>query len=272
MHQSSQRTVPRACRLLLVASVLSISMSPDTSWTQDDPKASWDTIAPYLSPPPEWEGKLGDYRSPLQFADGSPVKTPADWQKRRTEILEQWHGLMGKWPPLITNPEVEILERSRRENFEQLKIRFLWTPEEQTTGYLLIPEGTSPRPAVVTVYYEPETAIGEGKEYRDFAYQLAKRGFVTLSLGTTEATAAKTYALYYPDIDHAKVQPLSMLAYAAANACTSWPNAPKSTRHASVSSAIPSAGSGPCSRRACSTSSLAAYGPTRALSSTHVPA
>ena len=71
---------------------------------------------------------------------------------------------------------------------------------------------------MVTVYYEPETAIGLGKPQRDFAYQLARRGFVTLSLGTTEATAAKTYAIYHPGLDEAQVQPLSMLAYAAANA------------------------------------------------------
>ena len=69
------------------------------------------------------------------------------------------------------------------------------------------------------MYYEPETAAGLGeRKDRDYALQLTKRGFVTLSLGTTQATADKTYALYYPDIDHATVQPLSMLAYAAANA------------------------------------------------------
>ena len=41
---------------------------------------------------------------------------------------------------------------------------------------------------------------------------------MTLSIGATEATAAKTYGLYYPSLDAAQVQPLSMLAYAAANA------------------------------------------------------
>jgi len=83
---------------------------------------------------------------------------------------------------------------------------------------LLLPPGPGPHPAVITVYYEPETAIGRGKANRDFALQLARRGFVTLSIGTTKATQAKTYALYYPNIDSATVAPLSMLAYAAANA------------------------------------------------------
>jgi hypothetical protein len=154
----------------------------------------------------------------LVFDDGSPVRTAADWQRRRREILDAWHDLMGRWPPLITEPEVQILESERRENFQQLRIRFPWTPHESTTGYLLIPAGSGRRPAVVSVYYEPETGIGLGKPHRDFAYQLARRGLVALSLGTTEATAARTYALYYPSLDRAEVQPLSMLAYAAANA------------------------------------------------------
>jgi len=179
---------------------------------------SWKQIAAYFSPPAEWAHESGDYRSPLRFADGSMVRSADDWQRRRAEILNGWHDLLGRWPPLITEPEVEVVESKRRENFEQLRIRFKWTPRELTTGYLLIPDGDSPRPAVVTVYYEPETAIGLGTPNRDFAYQLARRGFVALSLGTTEATQAKTYALYYPSLDNAQVQPLSMLACAAANA------------------------------------------------------
>ena len=193
----------------------------DTKTTADAESkkdAHWRLIAPYFSPPDEWKDKLGDYRSPLMRKDGTLVRTLAEWQTRREEILAEWHKLMGPWPALITDPKVEVLETTRRENFQQLRIRFRWTPDEFTTGYLLIPDGDGPRPAVLTVYYEPETAIELGQPQRDFALQLVRRGFVALSIGTTEATAAKTYALYYPDIDHAQVQPLSMLAYAAANA------------------------------------------------------
>ena len=111
-----------------------------------------------------------------------------------------------------------LLDSRRRENFSQHRVRFSWTPNEKTTGYLLVPDGEGPFPAVVTVYYEPETAIGEGKPYRDFAVQLARRGFVTLSIGTTDATAARTYSIYHPTNDDAKVQPLSILGYASANA------------------------------------------------------
>lgn len=178
----------------------------------------WARLLPYFTPPQKFVGKLGNYQSPLQFADGRRVQSADDWQKRRKEIREQWFELLGKWPALIEKPQVEILESTRRDNFMQHRIRFQWTPHEFTTAYLLVPDGTGKRPAIVTVYYEPETAVGLKGELRDFAYQLARRGFVTLSIGTTEASEAKTYSLYHPSIDQAEVQPLSMLGYAAANA------------------------------------------------------
>ena len=179
----------------------------------------WDEITPYFNPSKEWRGKFGKYRSPLLFNDGSKVRTPADWIRRRAEILKGWQDLLGHWPPLITKPKVKVLEEKRRENFRQLKVRFKWTPVEFTTGYLLIPDGNGKRPAAVTVYYEPETAIGLGKNpHRDFALQLARRGFVALSIGSTETTNNRTYSTYYPSIDKVKVEPLSMLGCAAANA------------------------------------------------------
>ena len=176
-------------------------------------------MASIFMPPGEWRGELGRYRSPLIFNDGSSAETLEGWARRRTEMRSDWMKLMGAWPALITKPRVEVLGEARRENFRQLKVRFKWTPVEFTTGYLLIPDGRGKRPAAVTVFYEPETAIGLGTQpHRDFALQLARRGFVALSIGSTEATLNRTYATYYPSIDKATVQPLSMLGCAAANA------------------------------------------------------
>ncbi len=182
--------------------------------------SSWSKITPFFSPPPEYKDNFGNYRSPLKFYNGNEVKKPADWKKRREEILSTWHGMMGNWPGFIKNQKPEILEDARIDNYIRYKIRFNWLPGQKTEGYLLVPEGKGKRPAVITVYYEPETSAGRGdKVYRDFAHQLAKRGFVTLSIGTAETTRAKTYSLYYPDIKNSAMQPLSVLAYAAAN---SW--------------------------------------------------
>ena len=191
--------------LLIATSLLAASLLGFVTplFAEDSPTDAWRGIAPFFSPPKQFVNDFGDYRSPLRFADGRPVRSADGWKKRRSELLKKWQDLLGHWPPLMTDPKVEVLESTRRENFQQLRIRFKWTPDEFTTGYLLIPDGDAPKPAVVTVYYEPETAIGLKAPNRDFAYQLARRGFVALSLGTTSATRAKTFSLYYPSIEKA---------------------------------------------------------------------
>src|SRR5215470_8715887 len=89
----------------------------------DEPTPAWRTIAPFFQPPPEFADKLGQYRSPLLFNDGSPVRTAADWPRRRQEILQTWHGLMGSWPAVLDKPKVDVLSQSRRENSTQYRVR-----------------------------------------------------------------------------------------------------------------------------------------------------
>jgi len=184
--------------------------------------SAWNKIAPYFATPEQYKDQYGAYRSPLKFYDGRTVETRSDWKKRKEEILDRWHGMMGRWPMLITDQKLEYLDSTSKNGFTQYRVRFNWIVGQTTNGYLLVPSGKGKKPAVITVYYEPETPAGLGRldlPNRDFAYALCKRGFVTLSLGTTESTNSKTYSLYYPEIENASVQPLSMLAYAAAN---SW--------------------------------------------------
>jgi dienelactone hydrolase len=170
-------------------------------------------LAPFFHPPPELAGELGNYRSPLKFADGSAVRSAADWSKRRQEILNTWHDLMGPWPARIEKPKIEYLEKERREDFTQHHIRLEVAPGKTTDdAYLLIPDGAGPFPAVLVVYYDAKTGIGQGgkAELCDFAYQLAKRGFVALSLGSPPAS-------YYPSKEKVQLQPLSYHAYVAVN-------------------------------------------------------
>ncbi len=175
-------------------------------------KSAWDRIAAAFQPPAELADDLGEYRSPLKFNNGQAVKTAADWPKRRAEILATWHGLMGAWPPVITEQKLEYLKQEDRGSFIQHTVRFKMTPLHTTEGYLLVPKQPGPHPAIVVVYYEPDTAVGHNeKENRDFALQLANRGFVCLSMGTGAS-------IYYPNRDRAEIQPLSANAYAAANA------------------------------------------------------
>ncbi|MCH1495520.1 MAG: prolyl oligopeptidase family serine peptidase [Rubripirellula sp.] len=177
-----------------------------------------EVLSTYFETPESWIADYGNYRSPLQLDDGTTVTDQKSWDTRRQQLRQWWMQQLGQWPPLITKPELEILEIKNHESYIEQRVSFLWTPDEKTVGYLLIPKTPFQKPAVVTVFYEPETALGRGKPNRDFAIQLTKRGFVTLSIGTTEATTNKTYSIYYPSLQQAEVAPLSMLAYAAANA------------------------------------------------------
>ncbi len=178
-------------------------------------------LAPYFKPPADLAGDLGTYRSPLKFDDGTPVRTPEDWPKRRAELLKYWHGMMGEWPPLIAKPKFEFLEKERREGLTQHHVRVETAPGRTVDdAYLLVPDGQGPFPAVLVVFYEAKTGIGLGKSpHRDFALQLAKRGFVALSLGGDPNT-------YYPMNETCRIQPLSFHAYEAANCYNALANLP----------------------------------------------
>ena len=184
--------------------------------TADATLVTWAEMAPLFRPPAEFQGKLGSYRSPLTFDDGSPVRTAAEWPRRRAEILAAWHRLMGAWPPLLERVPIEVIAQSHRETFTQRRVRLAVAPGQVVEGWLLVPDGAPRRaPAVLVPFYEPETSVGlGGRPLRDFARQLTRAGFVTLSIGTPAGDA------WRPDRGSVTAQPLSYYAYVAANAWT----------------------------------------------------
>jgi hypothetical protein len=169
-------------------------------------------FASFFRPPARLADDLGGLTSPLRNQDGTMVMTGGQWPRRRAEILATWHAAMGPWPPLIEHPRVEDLEVVRRDAFSQRHVRIEVAPGRTTDdAYLLVPDGEGPFPAVVVVYYDAPTGIGQGKtKLRDFASELAGRGFVALSLGSDPASS-------YPSNDEPQLQPLSYKAYMAAN-------------------------------------------------------
>jgi hypothetical protein len=197
--------------------ILMVCVAHSNAYPQKNDTA-WQKIKPFFSPPKEYAGKFGDFRSPLKFYDGRTVKTAADWQLRRKEILNRWQDMLGHWPELIDNPWYEITDSSHKENFTIYTIHYTWRANEKAKGYLLVPDEKGIKPAVVTVFYEPETALGYNKPQRDFALQLARRGFVVLSTGADPFPNKELLSQYYPNADSVTVEPLSMLGYLAANA------------------------------------------------------
>ncbi len=184
----------------------------------------WNKIGRFFTPPDEFKDDFGEYRSVLKFYkfyDGRPVKTTAEWQERRREILKLWHEAMGTWPPLIEKPKIEYLEKEHTENFTRHKVCIEVAPERTTVGYLLVPDGKGAFPAVLDVFYGPEIGAGLDAEKRlqnDFGYQLTKRGFVSLCIGNPGSS--------YPGEEDVQLQPLSYLAYVAANCYNLLANLP----------------------------------------------
>ena len=118
--------------------------------TAGDPPA---VLQPCFQPPADLAGKMGAFRSPLVFDDGTRLTRAADWPRRRAEILTYWHDAMGAWPPLLEKPAMKILREERSENFTRRRVSLEVAQGQEQEGWLLVPGGAGPFPAVLEVYY-----------------------------------------------------------------------------------------------------------------------
>lgn len=183
----------------------------------------WEKLGPLFTPPPEFKDDLGTFRPVLKFTDGREVRTPEDWKERRGEILKRWNDLLGPWPPLLEKPRVQEQWKETVEGFTRHRIEFDVAPGRKTAAFLLRPAGEGPFPAVIDVFYYPEDGAGlknDRRQQNDFGFQMVKRGFIALCVGQNPTAPQPNADLYYPSWDKAQLQPLSYLAYVAANAHT----------------------------------------------------
>lgn len=143
------------------------------------------------------EPKRLDRHNLLQYrdADGEvrPVTTPAEWQQRRAEILRGMQEVMGKLPdrerrvPL----EVSVEEEADAGTYIRQLVTYQSEPGSRTTAYLCIPKdvsaGRGKAPAVLCLHSTDnnvghKVALGlGGRPGRQYAAELAERGYVTLS-------------------------------------------------------------------------------------------
>lgn len=133
----------------------------------------------------------------LQYrdADGKvqPVRSADDWQKRRAEILQGMQEVMGKLPgkerrvPL----DVRVDEEADAGKYIRRLITYQSEPGSRTPAYLCIPKyvvaGDRKAPAVLCLH-PTDNKVGHkvvvglgGRPNRQYAVELAERGYVTLS-------------------------------------------------------------------------------------------
>lgn len=198
------------------------------------PEEVWQRLEKFTQPPAEFAGKYGDYHSPLDRPGGAPVKTAEEWPQRRKELAELWHRRLGAWPPLLERPTLKRLETVEREGYTEHHVHVQVSAKDHVAdGYLLIPNGKGPFPAVLVPFYEPLTSIGRGMNGQgthDYGLQLVKRGMVTLSIGTpgsVEGIGGDTRELLTKAGAEQRRQPLTLLAYVAANCHTALAQLPE---------------------------------------------
>jgi len=138
-----------------------------------------------------------DRNNLLQYrdADGKvrPVTTPVDWQKRRAEILRGMQEVMGELPSQERRVPLKVKTEEEADAGKYIRrlITYQSEPESRTPAYLCIPKdvlaGQRKAPAVLCLH-PTDNKVGHkvvlglgGRPGRQYAAELAERGYVTLS-------------------------------------------------------------------------------------------
>ena len=140
-----------------------------------------------------------DRENLLQFRDSSgrvaPVRTTADWQKRRAEILAGMQQVMGPLPGAGKRVALEVKIESETDcgTYVRREITYLAEPGSRVPAFLLVPksviEGKGTRPGVLAAMptnnlegNRPVVGLNgaETKPNRNYGEELAQRGFVVI--------------------------------------------------------------------------------------------
>ncbi|HKB37799.1 MAG TPA: alpha/beta fold hydrolase [Gemmataceae bacterium] len=118
-----------------------------------------------------------------------PVRTAADWTKRREHILANMQRVMGPLPgPERKVPlDVKVTEGMKTARWVRKKLTFAVEKDDRVPAYLFIPTGRKGKvPAILCLHQT--TAIGKGEPAGlggnpnlHYALHLAERGYVTLA-------------------------------------------------------------------------------------------
>jgi dienelactone hydrolase len=118
------------------------------------------------------------------------VRTTADWRKRREHVLAGMQEVMGPLPgpEMRVAPELRVEEETRVGEVTRRKISYRTSPKQRVYAYLFLPPRTQGRKAPAMLCLHPTGELGKGivaglggKANRQYAAELAERGYVTLA-------------------------------------------------------------------------------------------
>jgi fermentation-respiration switch protein FrsA (DUF1100 family) len=119
-----------------------------------------------------------------------PVRTAADWERRRAHVLANMERVMGPLPDAShTVPlDVRVTEEVKTEKFVRKKLTFAVEAGDRLPAYLFIPRAPKQRLPAVLCLHPTHKELGKGvpagfgpKPDRHYAVHLAERGYVTLA-------------------------------------------------------------------------------------------
>lgn len=124
-----------------------------------------------------------------QVGQEQPVKTAADWKRRREHILENFQQVTGPLPDASRKVplDVTVLEETQLPRFTRKKITFAVEKGDRLSAYLLVPIKRPPRlPGMLCLHQT--TPLGKAepaglgdKPKMGYAAELAEQGYVTLA-------------------------------------------------------------------------------------------
>jgi dienelactone hydrolase len=131
--------------------------------------------------------------NPLYYKDASgnakTIKTPGEWENRRSQILVNLQLVMGPFPDASKKvaPEMKIIDETLIDGVRRIKISFLTEKNDRLPAFLLIPADLKGAvPAILCLHQTTSIGKGEpagtgGSPNLNYALELAKRGYVTLA-------------------------------------------------------------------------------------------
>jgi hypothetical protein len=145
----------------------------------------------------------------MQFRSANgvqPVKTPADWEKRRSEIVRGMETVIGRFPgdDRRVDLDIKIEEEADAGSYIRRLITYQSEPKSRTPAYLCIPKDVlagKKKAAAVLCLHPTDNTVGHkvvvglgGRAGRQYASELTERGYVTLSPAYTHL------ANYWPNL------------------------------------------------------------------------
>ena len=139
----------------------------------------------------------------LLLPDGSTASRASDWEKRRKVTLDAFQQVAGPLPTKKVPLDVRVDEVADMGSYERRLITYATDSGNRVPAYLCVPKAASKQsPAAGVLCLHPtEAKIGHkvvvglgGKPHRQYAAELAERGYVTLSPAYTQL------ANYQPDL------------------------------------------------------------------------